>query len=164
MDFDFSKNLDEFSLNHYCPVNTVKFRPILSLKKYSVFLKWGQLAFIQNLKKCNFARQNFPRHGEVSFLRQWVSATSSGLGETVLLRLAGFLLAMAKYLCPELPPFWKSSPFISPWRSISPWPSLWRGSLELSRSARLLARHGKISRHGHLCGEAAWGSLEVLAF
>jgi len=71
----------------------------------------------------------------MSFLCKWVSATSSGLDETALLRLAGFLLAMAKYLCLELPTFWKSSPFSSPF-----------------------------SRHGHLYGEAIWSSLEVLAF
>jgi len=52
-----------------------------------------------------FRQAKFSSPGEMSFLCQWVSATSLGLDETALLRLAGFLLVMAKYLCPELPTF-----------------------------------------------------------
>jgi hypothetical protein len=92
-----------------------------------------------NLKKLYFAWRNLSRHGEMSFLHQWVSATSPGSDETALLRQAEFF---------------------SPWRS----------SLvlifQLSGTLRHSARQyfAWQNRHGHLCGEVAWSSLELLAF
>ena len=145
MDFDFSKNLDESSLNHYCPVNTVKFRPILSLKNDKLCSEMRAIGFYTKSEKVQFRQAEFssPWRGElpspVGFCHviriRWDRLTSPGRifsrhGEVPLSWTSTFLEVLAFHLA-----------IISPWRNISPWPSMWRGSLELSGSARLLARH-----------------------
>jgi hypothetical protein len=71
--------------------------------------------------KVNFAWQNIARHGELSFLHQWDSATSPKIRSNRLsspfaspeLRLAKFL-AMAISVAKWPGALWKSSPFSSP--------------------------------------------------
>jgi len=83
----------------------------------------------------------------MSFLCQWVSATSSGLDQTALLRLAGFLLAMEKYLCPELPTFWKSSPFSLPFSRLAKFLAM---AISVAKQSGALWKCSPLARHGEM--------------
>jgi hypothetical protein len=121
-------------------MKTVYFRPILSLKCQKIMSEKEGNELLYTCEKVTFCLAKFASPGDLSFLLQWVSATSQGLDETALFRLAGLLLTMAKCTCPDFPTFWNCSTFSSP-----------------------LLLHGEMVRHGQLCGEVAWSSLELLA-
>jgi len=124
------------SFQSLCPllIEVLSVFPLFSLfLKWLMFslssLKWGKWAFIHMLKKWHFVWQSLARHGDLSFLCRWVSATSLWSDETAFFHQAEFLLAMAKCFCPVFPTLWNCSPlsrlakyfawqdFCSPWRS-----------------------------------------------